>query len=579
MYPYKKRYKILGGPGCGKTTEILNIIGSYFKGGMLPEQLLMIGFAKATVTNLRERCISELNFSEKQAESIKTIHKYCKDKLPGYDVFSSQAKSEFKNKIKTDPDNWIMLDDPKYIATDNEDDMAAWTETEDKKFFSIFSLIGQARHQLKKTVEQVLDFSDNTDNFQFSKLLRGEISYVYNNYLKFKKVNNLIDFEDMLEKALVPNIEFPSYEVVMVDEVQDLSKLEWKVISKIGVKTKELFLVGDDDQSIFGWKGADPRIFLKWPCSNIRTLKETYRLPKKIYNLAQKIISEIPDNHRLGNTYECNNKDGELTTINGLHELDNIIEIDSEAFFMARTWNKCSLFVRYLKDRGIIWEEKQRNAEDVGSFKSSIPKSVKEVLKSWDMLKNGIAIRGPYIAKLADVLKPGLVKYGMKKALTDKNLWPKEFTDKNVTYTFKQIQDQFKVLADINKKWYEVFNFTTKRKQTKQKPNALFRDDDDYNSYLRFAWENDNTLSKSKIRVSTIHGLKGMESNTVILSNDWGFAGLKNYNSGIARLEEEELRCCYVGVTRTKKSLVIFDPILQSKSYTFPLLGPQGYIN
>ena len=167
----------------------------------------------------------------------------------------------------------------------------------------------------------------------------------------------------------------------------------------------------------------------------------------------------------------------------------------------------------------------------------------------------------------------------MKKALTDKNLWPKEFTDKNVTYTFKQIQDQFKVLADINKKWYEVFNFTTKRKQTKQKPNALFRDDDDYNSYLRFAWENDNTLSKSKIRVSTIHGLKGMESNTVILSNDWGFAGLKNYNSGIARLEEEELRCCYVGVTRTKKSLVIFDPILQSKSYTFPLLGPQGYIN
>ena len=91
MYPYKKRYKILGGPGCGKTTEILNIINNYFKGGMLPEQLLMIGFAKATVTNLQERCISELKFSEKEAESIKTIHKYCKDKLPGYDVFSSQA--------------------------------------------------------------------------------------------------------------------------------------------------------------------------------------------------------------------------------------------------------------------------------------------------------------------------------------------------------------------------------------------------------------------------------------------------------------------------------------------------------
>ena len=70
-----------------------------------------------------------------------------------------------------------------------------------------------------------------------------------------------------------------------------------------------------------------------------------------------------------------------------------------------------------------------------------------------------------------------------------------------------------------------------------------------------------------------------MESSTVILSNDWGYIGLQNYNSGIARLEEEELRCCYVGVTRTKKSLVIFDPLLQRKSNTFPLLGPQGYIN
>lgn len=577
MYPYKKRYKILGGPGCGKTTEILNIINNYFKGGMLPEQLLMVGFAKATVTNLQERCINELKFSEKEAESIKTIHKYCKDKLPGYDVFSSQAKKEFKNKIKTDPDNWIMLDDPKYTATDNEDDMATWTEAEDKKFSTIHTLIGQSRHQLKNTVEEVLEFSDRTDNFQFSKLLRGEISYFYNNYLKFKKLNNLIDFEDMLEKALVPNIEFPSYEVVMVDEVQDLSKLEWKVISKIGLKTKELFLVGDDDQSIFGWKGADPRIFLKWPCSSKKILGKTYRLPKKIYRLAQKIIREIPDNHRLGNKYECDNEEGDLTTINNLSELDYIIHPGSEAFFMARTWNNCRLFVRYLKDRGIIWEEKSK--DDVRSFVSSVPKSVREVLKTWDMLKNGIGIRGPYIAKLADVLKPGLVKYGMKQALTDKNLWPKEFTDKNVTYTYTEIQKQFRVLADINKEWHEVFSFSTKRKVTKQRPNALFQDDDDYNSYLKFSWENDKTLSKSKIRVSTIHGLKGMESSTVILSNDWGYIGLQNYNSGIARLEEEELRCCYVGVTRTKKSLVIFDPLLQRKSNTFPLLGPQGYIN
>ena len=47
---YRKRYKIVGGPGCGKTTEVINILGRQFKAGLQPSQMLMIGFAKATVT-------------------------------------------------------------------------------------------------------------------------------------------------------------------------------------------------------------------------------------------------------------------------------------------------------------------------------------------------------------------------------------------------------------------------------------------------------------------------------------------------------------------------------------------------
>ena len=76
----------------------------------------------------------------------------------------------------------------------------------------------------------------------------------------------MIDFEDMLEKALAPNIIFPDYKVVMVDEVQDLTPLEWRVIAKLGLTTEELYLVGDDDQAIYGWKGANVKIFQKWSC-------------------------------------------------------------------------------------------------------------------------------------------------------------------------------------------------------------------------------------------------------------------------------------------------------------------------
>ena len=68
---YKKRYKILGGPGCGKTTEILKMLKRNFEDGMHFDQVLMIGFAKATVENLQERAVKDKTLSlfltEKQA--------------------------------------------------------------------------------------------------------------------------------------------------------------------------------------------------------------------------------------------------------------------------------------------------------------------------------------------------------------------------------------------------------------------------------------------------------------------------------------------------------------------------------
>jgi len=94
-----RTFKVLGGPGCGKTTEILNRLGRKFREGLAPSQVLMIGFAKATVENLQERAIEELKFTEAQAESIQTIHKYCLDRLPIKNVFTSEYKRDFKNKL------------------------------------------------------------------------------------------------------------------------------------------------------------------------------------------------------------------------------------------------------------------------------------------------------------------------------------------------------------------------------------------------------------------------------------------------------------------------------------------------
>ena len=594
---YRQRYKILGGPGCGKTTKILTTLREYFNKGLQPKDVLMIGFANATVTNLRVRARKEMNYSENQAKSIKTIHKYCKDSIDHYDVFNQRVKKEFLKKLKTDPDNWIMLDDSAFDRKDEE--TVGWSEAENKKLGLIFSLIGNARHDAlarslkpsyyyhkknktkESDIEEILNFSDTHPNFQYSKLTRSEIRYCYQQLINFKTQNNVIDFEDMLEKALAPNIIFDNYKVVMVDEVQDLSWLEWRVIAKLGKTTEEMFLVGDDDQSIFEWKGSDSRIFQKWPCKkeNTKILPITHRLPQKIYRLATHIVHQI--HHRLGNEYECKKPyEGKLDFLHDTGEFDPIVDVDSNLIMCARTWKNCHGYIRYLKDRGIIWKEKSKTVDDRGSLISSFPKRPRSVIDNWNKLKKGQAITtegdltsGQRIMRLIEDLKPGLVKHGKKGALTKLDTCPEEFKDKTKSYSFSDLKEKYYVLADINKLWHEVFCFPTSRKSSAKKPNGLFRDDSDFNNYLKMCWDNDPTLNKADIIVSTIHGVKGMERKKVILSSDWGFGSLKSYNSGIIRLEDEEIRVCYVGVSRAEEELYIFNSTYKN---TFPLLSQEA---
>ena len=176
-----------------------------------------------------------------------------------------------------------------------------------------------------------VEFNEMVKNDTYKNVHTGQLTYFYTNLQKFKSQTGVIDFDDMLLKALYPTVEFQPYKLVLVDEVQDLSKLEWQVISKIAQKTEELFLVGDDDQAIFGWKGSDVSIFQKWPCKkeNVVRLETSYRLPGKIYDFALSIRDDIK--YRLGNEFTCQKRinpdqkdEGQISYINGLDEIEDL---------------------------------------------------------------------------------------------------------------------------------------------------------------------------------------------------------------------------------------------------------------
>ena len=595
---YRNRYKILGGPGCGKTTKLLEILSDNIKGGLQIDQALLIGFARATVQTLQKRAVEEKKLTEKQAESITTIHKFCLDKIGRPDVLNSSAKTSFRKKLQTDPDNWIMLDDENYNPGD--DVAAEWTEKEDKKLAIYYDIISKAQHEygsefcafvkrkkaknkFKDELGKSLDYFGESENDKWKNVLTPQLVYFYSNLHKFKSQNGFVDFDDMLLKALYPNVEFPSYKLVLVDEVQDLSRLEWQVISKIGRKTEELYLVGDDDQAIYGWKGSDVRIFQKWPCKkeNIIKLEKSYRLPGKIYDFAISIRDDIK--HRLGNEFKCAKRvdvkiknEGSINYIYDMSELDKEINADSDVIFCARTNGFCKNYAYFLMHKGLIFKEKARTPGDRGSkIKSSFPDECRKVIESWNTLQEGHSIKGPdYIKMVGSLDAKKYISDRKKTALINKDTSPPELWDKNNLFSYEDLKTKYYLNADINKSWHEVFYFDTSRVRGPKKPYALFRDKEDFNDYLKRCWEKNKNL-ETKIIVSSIHGVKGMEADKVVLGVEWGYS-LNSYLSGSQKKEDEENRVAYVGVTRCKNKLYLFE---LPGDYKNPFPPLQNYVN
>jgi hypothetical protein len=105
---------------------------------------------------------------------------------------------------------------------------------------------------------------------------------------RFKDSRGLMDYTDLLEgydEAL-------DVDLFIVDESQDLSPLQWKVVKSSARTAKAIYLAGDDDQCIYGWAGADVRKFLTIP-GNVQVLPLSYRLPRKVHKLAEQIVQRI----------------------------------------------------------------------------------------------------------------------------------------------------------------------------------------------------------------------------------------------------------------------------------------------
>ena len=165
------------------------------------------------------------------------------------------------------------------------------------------------------------------------------------------------DFTDMIEKFIMSEM-CPKYDVVFIDEAQDLSPIQWKMFDILKKNSKHVILAGDDDQAIYGWAGADVKRFQQEPAEEI-VLPQSYRVPKLIQHIADNILSKIPDERRIKKEWKARDEDGSIQHVTSI---EDVPLHKGKWLVLARYNDKLIKLKPLLKDMGIYFEYKKRKS-------------------------------------------------------------------------------------------------------------------------------------------------------------------------------------------------------------------------
>ena len=239
----KQTTAIFGPPGTGKTRLLVSLVSDYYP--KFEKSMAVVSFSKSAAQELTNRI-------NKVPAFVGTLHSLCFHHL---NLKKNQvAQAENFNKYLTIPD----IDEVK----------------------SVLQLGGLAR-RLKISIEEVYTRykPDITWNI---------FEFYWKSYINWKNNYYLVDFDDMLERTMGK----VKFDVIIVDEAQDLSLIQLDLIKSMIIKNGILVMAGDDDQSIYIWSGAYPH-GMRELCKNIKVLDQSYRVPWSVWDVAEKTIKQI----------------------------------------------------------------------------------------------------------------------------------------------------------------------------------------------------------------------------------------------------------------------------------------------
>ena len=588
---------ILAGAGSGKTGALTVRIADMLEHGISPYNILAITFTNKAAKEMRER-VDKLAGPSAEHVWISTFHSTCVQILRR-EIEKLDYSRDF-SIYDADDQEKVMKEVFKELNLSITD-----------KIYTVRGAVSAISH-LK---EEMISWEDYAKEVDKADMRAYKTSRVYELYQKRLRRNNALDFDDLIYKTVllfrtnpdVLNVYQERFKYIMVDEYQDTNTSQYELVRLLAGKYGNLCVVGDDDQSIYVWRGANIRNILDFekdfPNSVVIKLEQNYRSTKNILTAANEVIKH--NSARKDKTLWTENDTGSIIHV---FRADNDIE---EAVFVTEIINKNALKGKKYKDFAVLYRTNaQSRAIEDRFVRKGIPyrlfggvrfyerKEIKDILAYLKLIDN--SADAVAIKRIINVPKRGI---GDKTVETAENA-----ASKNGTTLFealgcaaeypelksrgKKLGEFYELICSFKQKAEElsvhelieyVVNATGYRDELEQdgSDDAMMRIEniDEFASKAaEFEKENENaTLSAfledvalvadidsyseddDAVVLMTLHSAKGLEFPYVFMigMEEGLFPSGRAINTGNPKELEEERRLCYVGITRAKKELFL----------------------
>lgn len=498
-YFENKTTTIFGPPGTGKTHTLLSIVEKHLDEGYRPEEIGYFAYTKKAANEAIDRATSKFEYEEKDFEWFRTLHSMAFRQL------NLTTKSVMKDRDYKVLGKTLQIKEFLNANSQIEDNGQSMQKN---PFMRIIEL---ARNNMVNIDTQWRRSQGHVEG-GFEELER-----IYGTYIKYKQEHELYDFNDMLLELVNEGV-VPSLPVIIIDEAQDLSMLQWYAVILLAKSTKHIYIAGDDDQAIFKWAGAIPEMLMRTP-GNKKVLNQSFRIPKRVYDVAESVANKIKV--RVKKEWSPTSKTGDVSHYSSIEYVP--FNKDGEYYVLARTKYVLQKVEEYFKREGIIYNRFNKN--------KSISEKVCYAINCWNKLVNGDTISlGGAKNMYKYIPGDGPIKRGFKT-------WDKALED-DVVVSYNDLVNNHGLRVNKEEDWHD----------------ALTLINEDVILYIRKCERRGQDINAiPKIKILTIHGSKGGEADNVVLLSELS----RKSHTSLLKNGDDERRVFYTGITRTKRNLFL----------------------